>query len=155
MIELLVTDDQNFPHTVLEQRTDALVLFAAGFHGRQDAYWIKQAGIPATCVDNDPELLAAMAPLYPEDWDFVLADAYAFAKVAVRQWDVVTLDPWTNQFQQCADNIEAWTGLAKHTVVIGHGWNTAIPVPDGWVGTDLRKRSDYDGGVYWTVMEKL
>ncbi len=154
MITLQVTDDQNFPHAVLEDRADALVLFAAGFHGRQDAYWIKQAGIPATCVDNDPDLLAAMAPLYPEDWEFVLADAYEFTDTD-RQWDVITLDPFTNQFQRCADHLDQWVGLARHTIVLGHGWNTMIAIPAGWVATDLRKRSEYDGGVYWTVMEKL
>lgn len=157
MISLTVTQDGNFPHDALIGSSTALVLFCGAFHGQQDAYWVKEAGLKATCVDLDPGLLAEMKPLYPKNWSFVQHDVYTYpdyAKGALK-WDVVTLDPWTNQFQKCADRIEDWCMLARHHVVIGTGPQTTVLPPDGWEITDVRKRSDYDGGVYWSVLERL
>jgi hypothetical protein len=72
----------------------------------------------------------------------------------VRDWGVVTLDPWTNQFQRCADNLQAWCWLARHAVVLGTGHSTDVTAPAGWRVADVRKRSEYDGGVFWTVLER-
>jgi hypothetical protein len=156
---MTVTDDQNFPHDVLVGCETALVLFAAGFHGRQDAYWIKEAGMTATCVDSDPALLEEMKPLYPDDWSFVCDDAYGYALYAdkhlSRQWDVVTLDPWTNEFQRCADNLPAWCRIARHSVVLGTGVHTDVTAPAGWRIEAVRKRTDYDGGVFWHLLGRV
>ena len=37
--------------------------------------------------------------------------------------------------------------------VIGTGVTTWVEPPVGWRITDRRKRTDHDGGVYWTVVE--
>jgi hypothetical protein len=126
-----------------------------------DAAWIADAGLRATCVDLDGEKLEEMKPLYPEDWHFIRTDAYHYADYASRlirnsgqEWDVVSCDPFTNEFTNCANNIGAWCRLARHVVILGTGTDTIVNVPAGWEITQTIKRSDYAGGVYWTVLER-
>lgn len=148
-----VEEDQNFPHAALEGCETALILFASGFLGDNDARWIRDAGLVATCVDTNEEKLYAMAAMFPPSWEFVARDAYDVSWID-KQFDVVSLDPWTNEFQACADNLEAWCGLARHRVIIGTGHDTTFVAPAGWRVTNVRKRSDYAGGVFWTLLER-
>jgi hypothetical protein len=140
----------------------ALVLFAAAFGGMNDAAWIAEAGLRATCVDLDGEKLDEMRPRYPDTWEFVRYNAYDYGEYARRltkwsgaYWDVVSCDPFTNEFTNCANNIEAWCRLAKHVVILGTGTDTLVNVPAGWEITQTIKRSDYAGGVYWTTLERV
>ena len=143
-----------YPGHLMEGCETALLLFCAHWHGRQDAYWIADAGLVGTCVDVDGEKLAEMQAIYPAGWHYVEADVFEFPVTnRGQQWDVVSLDPWTNQFNSCALHIDLWCSLARKLVVIGTGHDTKIEPPDGWRITDVRKRSDYNGGVYWTVLE--
>lgn len=153
MITLTATDPMNFPLELLEKDDTALVLFAAGFHGLQDAVWVREAGMTATCVDSNPDKLAEMRPLYPDGWEFVQSDAYSFAFSEIRQWDIVTADPWTNDMDRCSGFVHEWCRLARKAVVLGTGVGTVVEAPAGWKVTGTHKRSDYDGGVYWTVLE--
>lgn len=137
----------------------ALCLFTAEWLGQQDVYWLAKAGLVGDCVDLQFDKLVEMQALYPEGWRFHKADVYDFAAEAEeqgRKWDVVTLDPWTGQFEKCADLIGLWTALARRVVVLGHG-NYRLPPPappEGWAVRDVMKRSDFKGGVYWYVMER-
>jgi len=133
----------------------ALILFSAHWHGRQDAYWILQAGLVGWCVDKNERRLREMAAIYPDSWQFVPSDVYEFAEAATHTWDVVSLDPWTNQFQECADRLPLWCSLANRMVILGTGHDTSVKPPGGWRLTDFRKRSDYNGGVFWTVLEPV
>jgi hypothetical protein len=138
----------------------ALCIFSAEWLGMQDAYWIAQHGLRGTCVDLQGDKLAQMREIYPQGWEFVEADAYDFAAGAVvegRQWDALTLDPWTGQFQQCADLLPTWTTLARKTVVLGHGNYRLIrpEAPEGWTMTEAIKRSDFKGSVDWLVFQKV
>ncbi len=155
VITLKATDPMNFPVELLKNGDTALVLFAAGFRGVQDAYWIREAGMDATCVDSDPVKLAEMAPLYPESWEFVQADAYNFAleQTDRRQWDIVTADPFTYEMDKCARFIHEWCRMARRAVVIGTKTDTYVEAPTGWKVTATVKRTDYDGGVYWKTLE--
>ena len=135
-----------------------LCLFSAEWLGMQDAYWIAKHGMTGTCVDLQGDKLAQMRELYPEGWKFHEDDAYGFAELAVElgwQWDALTLDPWTGQFQKCADLLPTWTTLARKTVVLGHGnYRLHRPeAPEGWAMTQEIKRSDYKGGIYWLVFQ--
>jgi hypothetical protein len=146
----------SFPGEALADSETALVLFAAAWHGRQDAYWVAQAGLRATCVDLDRGRLEEMRAMYPDDWDFVQDDVYAFgieSDVNERRWDVVSLDPFTNQFDRCAQMLPTWCKLASNVVILGMD-DRQLEVPEGWRITDRRKRSDYNGGVYWVVLER-
>jgi hypothetical protein len=145
-----------FPRHLLRHGDTALVLFAAGFHGRQDAFWIAEAGMTATCVDLDKIRLHDMAAVYPPAWEFVVGDAFAFVEECAAEphrWDVVTVDCWSNQFDACAAAAELWCSVARSAVVLGTGRGTVVVPPDGWEISEVRHRSTYDGGVFWTVLE--
>lgn len=143
----------SYPGHLIRGRVDALVLFAAAWLGRQDAYWIYDAGLKATCVDRDQEKLDEMKALYPDTWEFVNGDVYDFAENTWDTWDVVSLDCPSDQFQKCADKLQLWCDLAHEAVILGTGVGTYYRVPDGWKVSDVRKRSTYLGGVYWTCLE--
>lgn len=149
-------DGLSFPCPALAGSSTALVLFAAGFWGRQDAYWIADAGLHATCIDIDHEKLDEMAAVYPTSWDFLEADAYDWAEATTSRWDVVTVDCPSAHFDRCAERVALWCQLARRLVVLGAGRHQrdAIEAPAGWAVTDIRRRSNYDGGVYWVVLER-
>jgi len=144
-----------YPGHRLQGCETALVMFAAGFLGKQDAYWIADAGLKATCVDADAAKVQEMQGMYPDDWDFVIGDVYDFAERHAGRWtwDVVSLDPWTQDFDRCAAQLATFCWLANRLVVIGTGVGTTLRVPLGWAVTEVVKRSDYRGGVYWTCLE--
>lgn len=143
-----------FPCALLDGKRTALVLFAAGFHGKQDAFWVAEAGLVATCVDSDEVLLGEMAVLYPAEWRFQLADAYEYAASTRRTWDVVTVDCPSGQFARASSSVAVWCSCARSAVVLGTGIRTTVDAPDGWYVSGRRRRSAYDGGVYWTVLER-
>ena len=146
-----------FPQHVLKGCESALVLFAAAFHGRQDAVWMADAGLKATCVDTDRIKLHEMKAAYPARWKFVEADAFLFARDNAElppQWDVVSLDPWSSLFQRVADALPLWCSLARRAVLLGTGVGTDVVVPEGWRVSEVLERSGFKGGVYWTVLER-
>ena len=138
----------------------ALCLFSAEWLGKQDVYWLAKMGLTGTCVDLNGDNLARMKEIYPEGWEFIEADAYDYAEAALGeevQWDVVNLDPWTSQFGQCRALLTYWTTLARKTVVMGHGnYRVEYPeAPEGWKLTHDVRRSDFRGGVWWLVYQRV
>lgn len=146
-----------YPADALDSCADALLLFAAGFYGRQDAVWVADAGLTGTCVDIDGARLERMRPLYPDGWEFVCSDAFVYAagQDGSRRWDVVSLDPPTSLFDQCAAQVPVWVRLARRAVIMGCGPDGPPKAPTGWKRRrKLLHRSDFGGGVYWAVLEK-
>lgn len=143
-----------YPRHLLVGCESALVLFAAAFHGQQDAVWMAEAGLRATCVDIDEERLGEMEAAYPSSWEFVPGDVFEFATAAECQWDVVSVDCPTNLFYRCAEFLPVWCLLARHSVILGCN-NRYLDVPVGWRETERRHRSNFLlGGVYWAVLER-
>lgn len=140
-----------YPMWALKGCETALIVFAAEFGGMNDAAWIVEAGLRATCVDENPVKLEAMREHYPDDWSYVCTDAFTLSPSL--RYDVVSLDPFTNHFDRCAAHIDLWCTIARRAVIIGTGTDTKILSPAGWIQTDCVKRTDYQGGVYWTVLE--
>lgn len=145
----------SYPNLARLGSETALILFAAQWLGKQDAVWIADAGLQGTCVDVQPDKLRQMEAIYPDGWEFVCADVFPFTERTDRSWDVVSIDCPSNMFQECADLIERWCSLARDAVILGTGVGTMVTAPDGWAVSEVRKRSDYDGGVYWTVLEPV
>lgn len=148
--------DKSYPNHILDGAETALIMFCAAFWGRQDAYHVAAHGLHGTCVDTDGAKLEEMRAVYPAGWEFHEQDAFAFTAQAVmeeRQWDIVSLDPFTDKFDRCADLVETWCGLATRAVLLGTGEYTVMVEPEGWRVTERRKRSDFHGGIYWTVLE--
>jgi hypothetical protein len=148
------SNEDRFPRHTLAGCKDALVLFAAAFYGKQDAVWIAAAGLTATCVDIDEAKLEVMAAAYPDDWTFVTGDCFEFATVAGQQWDVVSVDCPSNDFERCAELLPLWCLLARKVVLLGSGLLSQVVPPEGWVLTDTVHRSNYTGGVFWSVVER-
>lgn len=142
-----------YPRHVLDGCETALVLFAAAFHGQQDAVWMADAGLKATCVDVDAARLNEMAVAYPDGWEYVVGDAFEYAMLTERRWDVVSVDCPTNLFGRCAEMLPVWCLLAGRAVVLGTGVGTEVDPPGGWRITGTVPRSQFQGGVYWTVIE--
>ena len=150
------TAPHRYPRHVLQGCESALVLFAAAFGGRQDAVWMAEAGLRATCVDLDAKRLVEMASAYPDDWSFSQADAFSFSESAAAdglQWDVVSLDPFTNLMQECANLLPLWCHLARKAVVLGTHGDTDVVAPTGWRVVETLPRSSFNGGVFWTVLQ--
>lgn len=109
-----------FPAYLLPTRGTALSLFAAAFLGVNDAIHFARQDMIATCVDIDGERLDEMADIYPYDWDFVVADAWAFAEEAAREgrrWDVVSVDTYTGvATDRSLQTLDLWCSLADHAV---------------------------------------
>lgn len=141
-----------YPRTYLDGCRSALVVFAAAFMGAQDAIWIHDAGLTATCIDNDADRLDRMQGLYPAGWEFLQVDAYEWLETAKGAWDVVSVDSPTGHFDRCAERVGVFCKLARSLVVLGIGTDTHVEAPDGWEIVDCIKRSDYEGGVFWSVL---
>jgi hypothetical protein len=148
--------DDSYPVELLMPALTGLVLFAARWYGRQDAYWFARYSVQTTCVDLDGDRLDDMARVYPKGWEFQTADVFAFGADAVgrQTWDVVSLDPFTNDMDACASLIDLWAGLARRAVVIGATSETRIEPPHGWRVVSRDKRSDFDGGIYWVALTR-
>lgn len=132
---------------------DALVLFAAAFLGRQDAFWIAEAGLLGTCVDLDQKKLREMEELYPAGWNFLYAEVFEFANATQGVWDVVSIDCPSGAFHRCARLLPLWCGLAERLVILGTSPTTRIDPPPGWELVDRRHRSTFKGGTEWAVLE--
>lgn len=153
--DVIATENRHdYPTDVLVGSHTALLLFSAGFLGFNDGSFIRDAGLVATCVDNNAVRLEEMRRGYPPTWEFVCADVYEWAPGERRQWDVVSVDPWTNEFTRCADLVDVWCRLAKHAVILGTGVDTVLTPPDGWRATRNVWRSNHADGVYWTLLER-
>lgn len=149
-------DTALYPSDALDGLTTAFMGFCAAFLGRQDCVPVADAGLDAVCVDIDEPRLDEMRPLYPAGWQFVHADVFNYAAMRYAQgarWDVVSLDPPTNLFQEVADEAELWTGLARRAVVLGTGNWTVLEEPAGWEVTGIIRRSHFRGGAYWTILK--
>ena len=151
-IAFIRDDPRRFPSHVLRGSATGLCVFAAEWHGRQDAFWLYEAGIRATCVDVNGRKLEEMRRIYPDGWEFVEGDAFEFQPTA--KYDVITLDPFTGDtMDRCHRELAVWCSRANNVVVMGS--TAAQPIyraPDGWRITETVHRSDFGGGVFWTVL---
>jgi hypothetical protein len=151
-------DPTRFPIDALHGARTGLCVFAAQWHGRQDAYWLAETGIQTTCVDVNRTRLDEMQRVYPDGWKFETADAYAFVEMSARngmRWDVVTADPFTGDaMDRCHRQLDLWCQLANRVVVMGSTIHQKVKnVPVGWTVADVHYRGDFDDGVYWTVLK--
>lgn len=156
--DVIHISDDIYPTETLSGLATAFVGFCGGFDGRQDCAHIAASGLEAVCVDRSAARLEGMRDLYPSSWRFIEADVYEYADQRYAQgarYDVVSLDPYTNQFQECADHVELWCSLARVAVIMGTGRQTTLKRPSGWDEHERLRRSGYQGGTYWTVLEKL
>lgn len=156
-------EEEDYPADLLAGADSVLLLFAAGFGGRNDGQWVRDAGVPAvTAVDLDGDALRTMRDSFPSEWEFVCEDAFEFARSEERTWDIVSVDLPSSMPLEMAD-VAAWCRLAnRHVVstVMRHNfpWQVGIsqlpPPPQGWSYRRLHHRSSYRGGCWWLVTSR-
>ena len=150
--------DDTYPKERLVGIGSALMCFCAAFMGRQDCIWVADAGITATAVDHELEHVELMQKAYPDDWEFVTADVYDYAAKRYAEgmsYDLVSLDPSSNQFAEAAALCALWCGIADKLVIMGTGEETELDPPFGWREVDRVFRSGKYGGSYWAVLEPV
>lgn len=155
-LDALVSSPEPYPRQVLRDSQTALLLFAGGFRGRNDGYWFAAEGLAADCVDLDQAGLDEMRGAYPGSWRFFHDDAYLFALKSRdwgRRWDVLSIDPPTGQFEECAAMLPVWCSLARDAVILGSSPRMEIVAPDGWQVVNRIHRSHFRRGVEWVVLE--
>jgi hypothetical protein len=111
-----------FPKFVLRNCDSALMLFCAGFYGKNDCVWVEQANVKdVTAVDTDASKLRVMQELYPPGWKFACADVYRFTVGATSQalkFDLVVADVPLTQFEYSKDWYKSWCWLSDRYVLI-------------------------------------
>jgi hypothetical protein len=145
-----------YPADMLRPHRTGLCLFAAAYLGHNDAIHMARKDMVVTCVDTDRRRLSEMSHLYPDDWQFVAADAWEFAKQARRdrlEWDFVSVDTFTGDAtDRSMESLELWCSLARKAVTAtfavksGTGWAS----PAGW-RVSLFPRSDLAS---WLVLRR-
>ena len=108
-----------FPSTPRESRT-ALCLFGAAFQGANDGQALAQRGMHVTVEDIDTEAIERMRANGPAA-EYIVCDAYEYAAMNLgrRRWDVVSVDPFTNQMARCWAERLLFMGLARRMLVLG------------------------------------
>lgn len=152
-----------FPTSLLDGCESALLLFASGRMGAADGYWLQEAGIDDVwCVDHDPATLVPFAAAYPAEWRYLEADAFAF--FPDRVFDLVSVDAPSQFAPHLLTWLPRWCGFAsrfvtatvfRHCFIGEPSLDELEPAPDGWRYRDLIHRSEFRGGVYWLVMERV
>ena len=163
-----------FPVDRLVGLRTAGAFFCGAFLGRQDVVHLSDAGLTVEAFDIDAAKVAEMRAAYPGTVQLHVADAYAVAanygRIGIK-YDVVTVDPWTNEIPRALDLLQAWCRLASAYVVIGVSavWFDALMIdrtaegvqvwlegrfPElAWRVAELRQRSTHMGGIWWAVLE--
>jgi hypothetical protein len=142
-------DHDSYPTDLLTGCENACVLFCAAFLGKQDCFWVAQAGIVGTGVDTDAEKLADMRLLYPKSWTFVASDAFRFALDTPVRYDLVSLDPYTGDMDvKVAAHLNIFCGIAKKVVIVGgsEAIGPLLTPPPPWKPERPLWRNH---GVYW------
>jgi len=163
----------SFPVEALKGADTACLLFCAAFHGSNDAIFVHDAGIKrALLIDNDYRKLTEMEAAwcsYQPNWDFQTGDAFGFLQRAAERFDVVVADPWTGHISRALKMLNVWHRYVDRALIVGvtmiflaeQGLPPTLDGFNRWLqftfpnlppASDLHKRSDYRGGVYWAVI---
>jgi hypothetical protein len=153
-LEHVATEARPYPTYLLEDAESGLCLFSAAFMGHNEAIHFALENVQTTCVDIDQEKLHAMAALYPDDWEFVVRDAWEFAAAAYAvgmTWDVVSVDTFRgNATERSLADLNAWCLIANRTVIATLELGQTYRVPDDWTDTTFQRNSE----VFWLVLTR-
>jgi len=143
-----------YPAFLLPKGGTGLCLFSAGFHGWNDVIHMARKQMTVTCVDTNPDKLWEMAQIYPEGWEFEVADAWDWAERAVqagRKFDVVSVDPFFGGAAEHAwETLYLWVTLAKKLVTLTVHTDTQLNVPTGWTADYFPRSSN----AAWLVLTR-
>lgn len=153
-LEHVACEARPYPTYLLENAETGLCLFSAAFMGHNDVIHFALEYVRAICVDVDAVKLAAMAELYPDEWEFVVADAWEFAAQAAEngdRWDVVSVDTFRgNATERSLRDLSVWCAIANTAVVATLEDGQTYETPDGWDDQLFRRNSE----VYWLILTR-
>jgi len=125
-----------YPAEMLQPGSTGLCLFAAAFLGVNDAIHMAARNMHVTCVDTDLDRLHQMANIYPPSWNFMVSDAWRFARESRSRWDYVSVDTFTGDAtDRSLRSLELWCSLARKAVTITAAAGQCERLPgtvDGW-----------------------
>jgi hypothetical protein len=100
-----------------------LLVFGCEYQGANDGVHLREAGLRCDVIDNNPNALFKMVPLFPANWRFIEADAFMFLNGALQMrqtWDVVSIDPYGgNDMDAVHRLLPHLRPLARKLLVVG------------------------------------
>jgi len=141
-----------FPSSILQPRFTVLSLFSAAFGGEQDVQFIHKAGVvDCELIDIDYNKVSALGEKYGYKYSSI--DAFILIEVETFQRNIIVSDHWTNQDAKIHGKyFDKLKSLATDYLILGISQayiDTLDAIPEG----DYYYRSDFQGGVYWRVIE--
>lgn len=89
-----------FKDYIYKDCVSAADFFCARFLGVQTSAYIAGAGMKdVTLIDNDPIKMEDMKRIYPDEWTFIVDDAFKIVREFNDKnikFDLVSCDPWSN-----------------------------------------------------------
>lgn len=145
---------RTYPGYLLSRGGTGLALFAAGFHGRNDAIHFVRHNMTGHCVDIDETKLREMEAVYPRSWSFTHADAFEFAEQMATfgaEWDVVSVDTFLGgTTERSLEMLDLWSLLARDLVTVTVPVGVEPDPPEGW-SASVFSRSDRAS---WLVLRR-
>lgn len=142
-----------FPSHVIKPKHRVLSLFVAAFGGVQDVKFVHAAGVKE-CVMVDMNAASLKRMEYP--YHKLCSDCFEVIDrihASKEKFDVITSDHWTGQDGQIHSKyFEKLRDIAP-TLILGisqHYMNTLPSLPEGL----YYKRSDYQGGIFWRLIQR-
>jgi extradiol dioxygenase family protein len=153
-LEHVAQERRPYPTELLEGAETALCMFSAAFLGHNAEIHFAEAGIKTTCVDIDGPRLDEMKQLYPDDWQFVLEDAWQFAERAASvdvKWDIVSVDTFRgNATERSLTTLELWCSIANKAVLATLEIGQTYDTPEGWQADTFQRNRE----VFWLVLTR-
>lgn len=146
-----------YPKHLLERCESGLLLFCSGRMGAADGHWFREAGLTAViCVDWDAKTLVPFACSYPSEWRYVEADAFEWARLQTRRWDIVSADVPSQWADRLQETLPLWCSLAERFVTVTLMGDCDMPAaPGGWQTIGVVRRTTWNGRDYlWLVLER-
>lgn len=143
-----------FPSHVLKPSHKVLSLFSAAFGGKQDVKYIHEAGVEnCLLVDINAACLSRMDFPYQK----LCADCFEFidkAHAKREKFDIIVSDHWTGQDKEIHGTYFEKLSQMAPILILGicqQYINTLPSLPKG----TYYKRSDFNGGVYWRLINRI
>lgn len=153
-MEHVAMEARPYPTYLLEGQETGLCLFSAAFMGHNEAIHFALEGMHTTCVDIDGEKLEVMAGVYPDDWVFVVNDAWEYAqrhRSLGDRWDIVSVDTFRgNATEKSLQTLQLWCDIANTAVIATLEAGQSYTVPAGWKSHHFQRNSE----VYWLVLTR-
>ena len=142
-----------YPSDLLNGCDTGLLLFGAGFYGRNDGIHFHDAGLFMTVVDTDSVKVQDMHEMYGAG-AWIIEDVFEYMRhVGIHEyWDVVSVDCPMNLIPRCYGHADQFAASANKLLTItcsAHTDPSGRHIP-GWEWRGLRPRTEQSAWATWT-----